>query len=137
MFQSNAFNAGTGNPWILAECGWAHAGAFEMINIAQVGNVKENWSNYSTRASYVTAAVQAFVSPVYFIGLRNDGTTLYWQYSTDGINWLTLYSIAASSSYLGSGNQTSIACAIQNNTDGQVYHAMRAYNPNALTESFP
>ena len=137
MFQSNAFNAGTSNPWILADCGWTHAGAFEMINIAQPGNIKENWSDYSTRVGYASAAVQAFVSQVYFIGLRNDGTTLYWQYSTDGINWLTLYSIAASSSYLGSGNQTSIACAIQNNTEGQVYHAMRAYNPNALTESFP
>jgi hypothetical protein len=43
-----------------------------------------------------------------WLGVANDGTTIYFEYSYDGVNWVTQYSIAKASGYLGSSGYSNI-----------------------------
>jgi len=48
-----------------------------------------------------------FSQPIWF-QLQDDGANVYFAFSQDGVNFMTLYSVAKSSGYLGSGGYSNI-----------------------------
>jgi hypothetical protein len=57
-------------------------------------------------ATMYGTVVPISVPDLIWLGVADDGTTIYFEYSYDGVNWVTQYSIARSSGYLGGSNYT-------------------------------
>ena len=60
------------------------------------------WSDYATWAGAAGDIQSYFVAPYVWMRLVDDGTTVYFQYGFDGVNFRTHYSIAKADGYLGS-----------------------------------
>ena len=98
------------------------------------------WASASSRAA--TGVVNGGIfgsSNTLWVAVRDDGTNVYFEYSPpeDGVNFITIYSVAKSSGYLGSGGYTNIFIGAGPIYSGSSYLTLRAYDPNALTASFP
>ena len=78
------------------------------------------FSNPTTRAS--TTAIGSMVNSPHmgqvWLGLRDDGTNVYWETSTDGVNFTILYKIAKSSGYLGSSGYNQVFVGLYSESDG-------------------
>ena len=60
-----------------------------------------------------------------------------FQFSADGVNWDTIYSLLITSSFLGVGHQNYIFFGIHNETGQYMAHALRAYDVNSYGKNFP
>ena len=110
------------------------------VNTSNFYSEHTNWSNISSRSSVanITGGVYGAANSIW-LAVRDDGTNVYFEYSPpdDGVNFITLYSTAKSSGYLGSGGYTNVFLGVLPYAAGRSYFTIRAYNPNALTASFP
>jgi hypothetical protein len=67
----------------------------------------ENWTNVTTFSSQPYGVQKLWASPVW-LRISDDGTTVKFQLSSDGMGWTTLYSIAKASGFLGSSGYSKI-----------------------------
>jgi hypothetical protein len=67
----------------------------------------ENWTNVTTFSSSPYGVQPLWASPVW-LRISDDGTTVKFQFSSDGMGWTTLYSIAKASGFLGSSGYSNI-----------------------------
>lgn len=68
-----------------------------------------SWSNYSTfNAAHGTTTDLCAIPQFVWLSVADDGTNVYFEYSFDGVNWITQYTVAKSSGYLGSGGYTNV-----------------------------
>lgn len=58
-------------------------------------------------ANNATISGQAFAGYVW-LQIEDNGTTVYWRWSYNGVNWHTAYSVAKSSGYLGASGYTRV-----------------------------
>ena len=63
--------------------------------------------NAGSATSYGTV-VPIQLPDTIWLAVADDGTTAYFEYSYDGVNWVTQYSIAKSSGYLGGSGYSNI-----------------------------
>jgi hypothetical protein len=74
----------------------------------------------------------AYVTDAYFspgciwLRLVDDGTTVYFKFSHDGVHFVTMYSVAKSSSYLGSAGHDKI-CIFADGQSYPIYWTVMSY----------
>lgn len=76
---------------------------------------------------------------IMWLGLRDDGTNIFYEYSMDGVDFTTVYSVAKSSGFLGSSGYNEICWGLFDN-QGSGNHpimTLRCYDENGLTRNFP
>lgn len=69
----------------------------------------------STPTTYVSTDIGPVVGFGYnlvWVKLKDDGTNVSWSYSFDGVAWVTFYSVAKSSGYLGASGYTKLFVGI-------------------------
>lgn len=117
-------------------------GKLELVGplVSASGGVFEHdkWNSPTSRsaASTLTPAVN-ILSPGIWLGLRDDGTTVYWEWCTDGATFATVVSQTKSSGFLASYNQIYIGVEWDENALGgkQQSASFLAYDPNGLTRT--
>jgi len=92
-------------------------------------------SSYSG-ASSVSSSWTVLGSATLWLGLRSDGTTLYFEASADGVNFGTVYSEAIASSTLSGISNVFIGFSPQTATPNSAL-SIACFDPNGLTRSFP
>ena len=96
-----------------------------------------SFSAYNSLGSSLKSTTLNFTRDVW-VGLRNDGTNLYFEISLDGVNFFTIYqnTIAGLASYLSDTNYIfwGIYCG---NNDGPILQTLRCWDPAGLSRSFP
>jgi hypothetical protein len=115
--------------------GWTDGTRFQTVG--QVG--AETWtisqfSNYNTRASFtdnIRRLPIAGLSAGCWFGLRDDGTSVWFEISADGANYQPITSITKSSGYLGSSGYSNVFFGL--------FNLNQAFNPGTnypLSASF-
>lgn len=102
---------GTNNP--IVGIGWNDGTKVHFVGVTRVSATQfpyiQVWrgSNSSTLVTTdYSAQRQEAVAPYTWFQIEDDGTTVYFRHGVDGVNFRTLYSVAKSSGYLGSGGYT-------------------------------
>lgn len=118
--------------------GWSdgtkYATAYNFCNYPSDGVYTIDWSNSTTLASDNGVGTFYWFSPIW-LGLRNDGTTLYFEISDDGVNFVTVYSIAVASSYCTPTN-VFVGFSPQSSSKPSAM-SIQCFDLNGLARSFP
>lgn len=104
------FSIASMNVFARAFAGWSDGTKFDVIGLRLTTSnmtVHETWTNFSTRNSFDTTLNNG-VNTGWF-GLKDDGTNINMMYSLDGANFVSIFSVAKSSGFLGSSGYTKIA----------------------------
>ena len=110
-------NNGTFENYNSAGIGWSDGTKIETINI---GFTTGAWSLEITRWNSVTSfntqdlIAAAPPTPVWF-QISDDGTTVYFRYSVDGYNFVTLYKTTKAAGFLGSSGYSNIIFEVNRN----------------------
>lgn len=72
---------------------------------------------------------------IYWVGIRNDGTTLFYEWSQDGVNFITVFSAAIAGNFTANQNINFIGMIANASSPAAV--AIYVYDQNGLTRSFP
>ncbi len=75
-----------------------------------------NWDSVTSFNSNVGTNVPMPVPDTLWLEIADDGTTVYFQYSYDGYNFIPLYSVAKSAGFLGSGGYTNVGVLLNTYT---------------------
>lgn len=79
----------------------------QIIRLFQTGAtaglhlIVSNYTDVTTWSANINTSWFAN-APTVFLKIRHNGTTVYFQASSDGVNFATIYSVAAASGFLGS-----------------------------------
>lgn len=99
-----------------------------------------NIQNYSNPTSFSGQpfAFTDISTNLTWIGLRDDGTNIFFERSSDGVNFATIYTTSKSSGFLGSSGYNEICFGLFDN-DGNTNPILtiRVYDENGLTRTFP
>lgn len=94
------------------------------------------WSAPTTRVStggFKNAmSAQNFANGFVWVGMRDDGTNVHWDMSSDGVNWFELYSISKASGYLGSSGYNEVCAGMYSESDGSHTGTSYAWNMSLL-----
>ncbi len=110
-----AFNAQVASPYSGMAVGWYNgSNKLEVIfvqwqNTATVEIGVGRYSDPNTFSATDFGPVVGLGTQYVFLRLKDNGTTVYFQYSEDGQNFWTAYSVAKSSGYLGSSGYSDLA----------------------------
>lgn len=101
--------------------GWTDGTKLEVIRLLDNNNAMQLWhTDYTnvTTFNLNNPAVAAFphTLPVW-VQIRDDGTTVYFQVSGDGVNWKPLFSNLKSVGFLGSSGYSNICFGVAANFD--------------------
>ena len=115
----------TSNHYCVTGLGWTDGTKLQFIYVAP-GYLQPtviNFSNVSTYAGTPWAGPTNDGNfPTQWLQIEDDGTTVYFRYSNDGVTWNTAYSITKASGYLGPTGYSHIMATPSGNT-----------NPGAIT----
>lgn len=104
-------------PYISMFAGWVDAtGKMQVIGISDrtSGAYDFGLSVYHqdapvpTTSAADTTPLTGLPADTVWFGLRNDGTTIYFEWSQDSVNWVTIYSVAATGGYLADAGKICI-----------------------------
>lgn len=136
--------------FIAVQWGWTDGTKFSnaafVANSSSSGGVEftaDTWTSSTSRASagQISGSPPASITPaglgVFWVGLRDDGTNVYYELSNDGVNFWTLLSTSKSSGYLGSSGYTNVFIGLNVQEAFAQTLAIRCYDPNGLTRAFP
>lgn len=117
------------------EWGWTDGTKFETMSFQTNALYYEAWSSSSSRAS--DAAMTALnVYPLWWAGIRDDGTNVYWEISNNGVVWRTIKTSAKSAGYLGSAGYTNAFVGFCNDNGQEFDWTLRLYDENGLNRTF-
>ena len=98
----------------------------------------DNRNSVGSRSSFTGANAISYITQPFWIGLHDDGTNVIFEGSTDGVYFTALYPpITKSSGFLSGAYNYIYIVSNSNSVAWNSYVTVRAYNPNALTASFP
>lgn len=99
-----------GNP-VMAGIGWHDGTKVQEIDLRNSGAgwviFVSSWTNSNTFSADNAGSVVAPANPLW-LRLADNGTTVSFQYSADGVNFYTRYSVAKASGFLGSSGYSNI-----------------------------
>jgi hypothetical protein len=96
----------------------------------------DGFSPYNSRTTYAGGNNIFGQNGTYWFGLRDDGTNVYMEFSNDSVNFVTIFSEAKSSGYLGSSGYSNIWFGVCPSSPTSYYATFRSYNTNGLTKTF-
>jgi len=118
--------------------GWSdgtkYATLYFFVNYSSDGFYTIDWSNSTTLASS-NGVVSGYGFTPIWLGCRNDGTTLYFEFSGDGVNFETIYSVAIASAYCTPTN-VFVGFSPQSSSRPSSM-SIQCFDLNGLTRSFP
>jgi hypothetical protein len=92
-----------------------------------------DWSTSTTEVSAPSLGQGPPMSPIW-LGVHNDGTTIFWEVSSDGVNFAPVFSVAVGSAYC---TPTYVAVGLSPQSDVSTSAiSIQCYDPNGLTRSF-
>ena len=124
---------------------WFYDGTkFHVLGIGANTNVPstaqvQRWSSATAYSSSDYSGQISVNMNLAFLGLRDDGTNVYFEISPDGVAWTTLYSVAKASGYLSSYT-FKIGFGFQpdnNATVANVAAVLKLWDVNGLTRTYP
>lgn len=85
-----------------------------------------NWNSYQSWSAdvYITTG---FMVNMLWLRLNDNGATVYFQYSVDGVNWITWYSVSKSSGFLGSSGYNKILFGGYSASNSALYNTLMSY----------
>lgn len=125
-------------------CGW-YDGTNKFSGIGLLNRNNSNGAqitqdNYTNPTTYTSTSASFNHSPngdVLF-GLADDGTNVTFSYSMDGVNFVTVFSVAKASGFLGSSGYTNFAFGhVSLSGSITTYSTLRLYDTNGLSRSYP
>ena len=137
LVQVTAF---TSSNTIGVTAGWTDGTKYDVANCwADTGSnafyEHETW-NTSTSRNAVAATYNPYVIPsMFWIGLHDDGSNVYLEFSNDGVNFITTYFGSKSGNWLG--NYNTIFFGIVPNNGKASFTNFRCYDPNGLSRTMP
>lgn len=137
LVQVTAF---TSSNTIGVTAGWTDGTKYEVANCwADTGSnafyEHETW-NTSTSRNTVVGTYNAYVIPsMFWIGLHDDGSSIYLEFSNDGVNFITAYTGPKGTGFLG--NYNTIFLGIVPNNGKASFTNFRCYDPNGLSRTMP
>ncbi|HWV47801.1 MAG TPA: hypothetical protein VN039_17545, partial [Nitrospira sp.] len=94
---------------------------FFCWNVNSVCNIQvSKWSSPTTFNSTPITWGWSMNSAGFWLGLRDDGTNVYYEYSSDGANFVTIYSEPKSSGYLSSYSNVALVTNLSNATSSHM-----------------
>lgn len=106
---------------------------------------QQTWSNSTTRVSATTLAntqQPSFNGIGFWLGMRHDASNVFFEFSADGVNFATIFTVSKASGYLGSSGYTSAFVGIftQNTDAGGTDHpasiTLRDWDEGGLSRAF-
>jgi hypothetical protein len=92
-----------------------------------------DWSTPTSEAAAPNLGQGTMISPVW-LGIRNDGTNLYWEVSADGVNFVAVSSVAVGSAFCTPTN-VAVGLSPQSDTAGSAI-SIQCFDVNGLTRAF-
>jgi hypothetical protein len=71
---------------------------------------------------------------IFWVGLRNDGTNLFYEFSNDGVNFITINEELLSTDYLSAA--TDVFVGLYANASSNAALSFYVYDVNGLTRAF-
>lgn len=118
--------------------GWSDGTKIEALWVRDYANdfhwYVYDWTTYLATDASLTSGALSTGSTNIWIGLRNDGTDVYFEISSDGVNFMTLGTVTISTSYLADYSKIfwGHVCGAQ-----EAQMTLRCYDVNGLTATFP
>ena len=111
---------------VQVEVGWTDGTKIQAVGIFMANSspfpkklVVDHYSNFTTfTANDYGAVFFDWISIRSFFRIADNGTTVTFSNSSDGVNFVSLFSVAKSSGYLGSSGYTNVGLFLDNNTGG-------------------
>lgn len=122
--------------------GFSDGTKYETVTLGAGGTEVDTWTTSTSRASAtaISGGNATILGTGFWLGLRDDGTNVYWEVSADGVNFGTVRRIAKSSGYLGSSGYTNIFVGYMpylfGGTSYEMSMSVRTWDENGLTRSF-
>lgn len=119
-----------GNP-VLSGIGWTDGTKIQEIDLRNTGTFQiwvSSWTNSNAFAADNATGIPMLGNPAWF-RLSDDGTTVLFQISADGINFYTRYSVAKASGFLGASGYSNILFVgnIKNGMTGNALCTLMSY----------
>jgi hypothetical protein len=121
------------NLWIMA--GWTDGTKLEIFELRDDPAVHvAQWASFNSRNGDDVARNTPPL-PVIWLGLRDDGLSVYWELSVDGVNFTTVYTTTKLLGYLSA--YSSIFFGVRASGGEPWTVTLRCYDVNGLTAVFP
>ncbi len=91
--------------------GWTDGTKFDTMGLpAGAGPNQESWTNSGSRSSFSSPGETplGLISGFMWLGLSDDGTNRFWEFSGDGANFTTIQTNAKTAGFLGGTGYTNI-----------------------------
>lgn len=122
-----------------ADFGWSDGTKYQVLGIAGQLSGGSDVFNYTTANTLSGVQSGPFVRTsnwggVYWIGLHNDGTNLVYEWSNDGVNFITVKSNAISGNFISAATNIFVGIGAAATTPAAM--AIHTYDVNGLTRAF-
>lgn len=122
------------------EYGWTDGTKIHMVTFSSTESVHYIHSMSSSGVRSAVSGVSGIPQSLYgsglWLGLRDDGTNVYFETSVDGANFRTIYSTSKSSGYLGSSGYSNTFLGVSaETTGGNVTTTVICYDENGINRS--
>jgi hypothetical protein len=120
--------------------GFSDGTKYQVLYCEANGGANIYLVNFSNSTTEVNATPITNVNPlqygsVIWLGLRSDGTNIYFEYSSDGVNFITIYSTLISTNYITTIADVFIGISPQSATSASAL-SIQCFDPNGLNRAF-
>lgn len=117
-------------------------GHFEGVGILiSAAAPKLEIDSYTSPTAFNTTPLAASFFPEagdWMLGIRDDGTNHFYEFSADGVQWATLLTAANSGWFVNaSSTYDAVAVDVGNNAAGTAIVSLRLWDENGLTRNYP
>lgn len=122
--------------------GFSDGTKYECIALGAGLGEYDTWTTSTSRAGAVAiSGVAAYIIGTgFWVGLRDDGTNVYWEISADGVNFATIRRTTRAAGYLGSSGYTNIFVGYMPYLSGGTSYGMsmsiRTWDEAGLSRAF-
>jgi len=133
-------NAGPNSNRALA-WGFCDGTKYQVVLVANAYQATPNLANWSSATTYVSQVVKTEIVSLtgagdIWLGCHNDGTNIYYEFSTDGVNFVTVAEVTISGGYLSSIASVFIGVDYNSAANPSAL-SIQCFDPNGLNRTFP
>lgn len=119
-------------------------GRFEGVGFGTINNSNRPFLDVDNFTSPTLYNATLFASGAFIpggdflLGIRDDGTNHFYEYSADGVQWITLFTAANSGWWVNSSSTyDAVGIDVNNNVAQVAKVTLRLWDVNALTRNYP